>query len=85
MQKLLFVDLDDTLFHSHNKRSPDTDSKPMAFLQDGSAISFANAKQQNMLKFWQQNYVMIPVTARNLNAFKRFKGFVKASVNKCNL
>ena len=71
MQKLLFVDLDDTLFHSHNKRSPDTDSKPMAFLQDGSAISFANAKQQNMLKFWQQNYVMIPVTARNLNAFKR--------------
>ena len=71
MYKLLFVDLDDTLFHSSNKCIPSVDSTPMAYLQNGSAISYANSKQLNMLKFWQNNYVIIPVTARNLNAFKR--------------
>ena len=71
MIKLLFVELDDTLFQSHNKCTPSTDSTPMAYLQDGSAISYANVKQLSMLKFWQQNYMMIPVTARNFDAFSR--------------
>lgn len=71
MHKLLFVDLDDTLFHSHNKRTPNADATPMAYLQDGSVISYANTKQMAMLQFWQQHYAMIPVTARNLSGFKR--------------
>ncbi|AUZ05718.2 hypothetical protein ADP71_23590 [Vitreoscilla sp. C1] len=71
MHKLLFVDLDDTLFHSHNKRQPDTHDVALAYLQDGSAISYANQKQMTMLKFWQESHVMIPVTARNRNAFER--------------
>lgn len=71
MHKLLFVDLDDTLFHSHNKRQPDVGDVALAYLKDGSAISYANQKQMAMLKFWQESHVMIPVTARDRNGFKR--------------
>lgn len=73
MQKVLFVDLDDTLFHSDRKHAPTERCVPLAFLKDGQPISYANVAQQAMLRMVQQQMDVIPVTARNLDAFSRVK------------
>lgn len=68
---ILFTDLDDTLFHSHHKKPPQADSIALAFLADGSPISYADRKQQDWLAHWQQHSSIIPVTARNLDSYRR--------------
>lgn len=69
--KLLFTDLDDTLFQSHRKRKPYESCKPLAFLRDGGAISYANTKEQAFLEWFLRDAIVIPVTARNADAFSR--------------
>lgn len=69
--KLLFTDLDDTLFQSHRKRVPHETCRPCAFLSDGEAISYASIKEQGVLNWFLRDSVVIPVTARNMNAFSR--------------
>lgn len=71
MQSVLFVDLDDTLFQSMPKCPVDAELRPMAFLKDGSPISFASASQIAALKMFQSQMLTIPVTARNIDAFRR--------------
>lgn len=71
MKKILFTDLDDTLFQSFRKESPGENSIPVAYLADGSAISYANPRQQAALSLFQREMTVIPVTARNHDAFKR--------------
>ena len=71
MKRILFTDLDDTLFQSFRKEMPDDRSIPLAYLADGSAISYANPQQQATLALFQREMTVIPVTARNHDAFKR--------------
>ena len=71
MKKILFADLDDTLFQSLEKCSDRDTLEPAAFLKDGSAISFTTAAQRAFIAFAQDGMTMIPATARNLNAFQR--------------
>ncbi len=71
MKKLLFADLDDTLFQSHRKAVPAANWSPAAYLKDGSTISYASPHQQALIEFFQRELVVIPVTARNRNAFER--------------
>lgn len=70
---MLFVDLDDTLFCSDRKHPPTPQCVPLAFLKDGQPISYASAAQQSMLQLLQQTMEVVPVTARNLNAFSRVR------------
>ncbi len=73
MKKILFTDLDDTLFQSFRKKSPDLQSVPVAYLPDGSAFSYASTHQQATLTMFQREMTIIPVTARNFDSFKRVR------------
>jgi len=70
---LLFTDLDDTLFTSARKAAPTPAHVPLAYLKDGAPISYASPCQQALLAHWQAHATMIPVTARNLDAYRRVR------------
>ncbi|WP_338770827.1 hypothetical protein [Massilia sp. METH4] len=65
MRKFLFVDLDDTLFHSLAKCDPQGELRPIAFLKDGSANSYTNARQRAFLALASEGMTLIPTTARD--------------------
>lgn len=74
MQSFIFIDLDDTLFQSLRKCGLSVDPrllKPRAYLRDGSVISYATPKQQRLWQWLSGGGRMIPVTARNFDAFSR--------------
>ncbi|QIK38726.1 haloacid dehalogenase [Caldichromatium japonicum] len=71
MQVLVFLDLDDTLFHSRAKCPEDQALSPVAYLPDGSAHSWMSARQQALWGLLEQGASLIPTTARDLGAFKR--------------
>lgn len=73
LKKILFADLDDTLFQSHHKASPGEDWAPLAYLADGSPISYANPHQQSAIDLFLKEMVLIPVTARNHDAYQRVR------------
>lgn len=73
MKKILFADLDDTLFQSHRKSNPGNDWLPLAYLADGAPISYANPQQQAALQMFLREMTLIPVTARNHDAFQRVR------------
>lgn len=74
MQILIFTDLDDTLFQSARKSPPQEGWQPLAFLKNGEAICWASPKQQAFLDWIQHGKaLLIPVTARNLDAFLRVR------------
>ncbi|MCL2160423.1 MAG: hypothetical protein FWH56_00835 [Betaproteobacteria bacterium] len=43
----------------------------MAYLSDGNPISYASPAQQSVLELFQREMTVIPVTARNIDAFRR--------------
>lgn len=71
MLKIFFTDLDDTLFQSHGKAAPGSDWRPAAFLGDSSPISYQSPVQQQALALFEREMLVIPVTARNHDAFQR--------------
>ena len=71
MQFIVFTDLDDTLFTSLRKAPPGGSHQPVAFLRDGAPISYASPVQQAWFAHWQAHALVIPVTARNLDAYRR--------------
>jgi len=73
LKKFLFADLDDTLFQSGRKCPDDAPLTPMAYLKDGTAHSFATKAQKSFLMLMQQEMTVIPVTARNADAFSRVR------------
>ncbi|MGR8933812.1 MAG: hydrolase [Gammaproteobacteria bacterium] len=73
MQPYLFADLDDTLFQTRRKL-PDCEAgnaRPTAYLRNGEAISYATLKQQRLWRMLAQGFRVIPVTARNYDAYSR--------------
>lgn len=80
-KKFLFADLDDTLFQSHKKCPPDTPLTPAAYLKDGSAHSFLTPAQASVLDLFRREMEVIPVTARNADAYARVRlGFASGAV-----
>jgi hydroxymethylpyrimidine pyrophosphatase-like HAD family hydrolase len=71
LKKLLFVDLDDTLFHTLPKCRPNATLRPVAFLKDGAPISWASTQQLALLADMMLTMQVIPATARNHDAFLR--------------
>ncbi|MBK5930639.1 haloacid dehalogenase [Halochromatium salexigens] len=71
MRKLVFLDLDDTLFQSQRKCPPDGALHPVARLRDGSAHSFMTGKQQAFWEWLAADATLVPTTARDLDALRR--------------
>lgn len=74
MQSYIFLDLDDTLFQTIRKCTTETDAPKLqarAFLSDGSPNSYATYKQQWLWQWLEKGFRIVPVTARNFNAFER--------------
>lgn len=71
MNILLFTDLDDTLFTSARKAPPQAGYQSAALLKDGRTVSYASPVQQRWFAHWQRHATIIPVTARNLDAYRR--------------
>jgi hydroxymethylpyrimidine pyrophosphatase-like HAD family hydrolase len=70
MKRLVFVDLDDTLFQTRRK-DPDA-SLPAALARDGSPLSFQSGKQSAFLEWLlTPGTSLVPVTGRNVAAFRR--------------
>ncbi len=72
MKTVLFTDLDDTLFSTARKQAVKADFVLGSILKDGSASGWLSPTQQAFLAQWQ-NTLIIPVTARNYDAFSRVK------------
>lgn len=69
MEKFLFLDLDDTLFHSLRKCDKSKNLTPMAYRKDKHPVSYASDKQVELISFFQKGMKVIPTTARNLSSF----------------
>ncbi|WP_374089416.1 hydrolase [Methylomicrobium lacus] len=74
MQNYIFLDLDDTLFQTlrkceHGPNDPALEVR--AFLPDGTPNSFATRKQQWLWQWFQKDFKIVPVTARDAGAFAR--------------
>jgi hydroxymethylpyrimidine pyrophosphatase-like HAD family hydrolase len=67
----LFVDLDDTLFQSSRKCVAGESLMPIAHAPDGAPNGFMTQRQQKVFSLLSSSMTMIPVTARDLNAFQR--------------
>ena len=67
-----FTDLDDTLFSSLHKHVENENSLlPVAYLKNGSPISYTDARQRALLRLIEGCSYIVPVTARSLSAFRR--------------
>ena len=74
MQNYIFLDLDDTLFQTLRKceHGPDDPALEVrAFLPDGTPNSYATRKQQWLWQWFQKDFRIVPVTARDAGAFGR--------------
>ncbi|MDY7575095.1 HAD hydrolase family protein [Actimicrobium sp. CCI2.3] len=71
MIKVLFADLDDSLFQSREKCPEGVLLQPAAFLKDGAAISYTTPSQRDFLELALTSMTVVPTTARNHNAFRR--------------
>ncbi|AWU95269.1 hypothetical protein [Azospirillum ramasamyi] len=69
MKRVVFVDLDDTLFQTTRKNPKAT--KLAAVDKDGRPLSFQCRKQSAFLEWLAQDARVVPVTGRSVDAFKR--------------
>lgn len=71
---IALCDLDDTLFSSRRKCSPDVATADLvvgAWGSDGAPLSFSTPAQHRMTLWLQQTALMVPVTARSTGALLR--------------
>lgn len=78
VRKILFLDLDDTVFQSLRKCGPAGELQPIAFLPDGQAHGFATQPQQAFLQWLAEGAEIIPTTARNFASYQRVRLPIKA-------
>lgn len=71
MKPILLTDLDDTLFQTARKMSPAEPKRLVANGADGQALSFFYPWQQSFIDWALQQMIVIPVTARGIESFKR--------------
>src|SRR5829696_8138848 len=71
MRIVLFLDLDDTVFHTGPKCPPGEAVRPAARRRDGTPLSFMTDRQRALLEVLFRSATVIPTTARSLDAFRR--------------
>ncbi len=69
MRRVVFVDLDDTLFQTQRK-NPHAD-RLAAVDRDGKPLSFCSNQQQAFLGWLSEGAMVVPVTGRSVDAFLR--------------
>jgi len=83
IRAIAFVDLDDTLFQTLGKCPPDVGHDrltPLGFTKDGEALSYATPRQMRFLEWLAETTLLVPVTARSLDALRRVRIDYKAAV-----
>lgn len=68
---LAFVDLDDSLFQTREKSPEGVELVPAALDREGRPLSFTTPGERTLLELLQRGAVVVPVTGRNLAAFRR--------------
>ena len=71
MRIVCFLDLDDTLFQTEPKCPPGAPLRPAARRRDGTPLSYMSDRQHTLFETLRRAATIIPVTARNLDAFRR--------------
>jgi hypothetical protein len=71
LHRLVFLDLDDTLFQSRRKCPSAGGLRPAAYLADGRAHSFMTARQRSLWQLLDDQATLIPTTARDHDALCR--------------
>lgn len=71
MNIIVFMDLDDSIFQTRRKCGPETELRVGALGPDGSALSFLRPAQALLFERVFADAVVVPVTARNLDSFRR--------------
>lgn len=69
MRRVVFVDLDDTLFQTERK-NPEAD-RLAAVDSDGRPLSFRCGRQEAFLDWLTEDAEVVPVTGRSVDAFRR--------------
>ena len=80
---IALVDLDDTLFQTQRKCPPDIALEQLValgFARDGSALSYATPRQMRLIGWLQNTTLLVPVTARSLDALRRVRIHFAAAV-----
>lgn len=70
---LILVDLDDTLFQTYRRITPQADFQAVTTDQHGQNLSYMSPKQQQFVQWLWQNGKVIAVTARSPDALKRVR------------
>ena len=76
IRAIALVDLDDTLFQTLGKCPPDIARDrltPLGFTRDGAPLSFATPRQMRFLAWLAETTLLVPVTARSLDALRRVR------------
>ena len=68
---LMLVDLDDTLFQTHRRITPEADFKMVTTDKQGQALAYMNPIQQHFVQWLFHSTHVIPVTARCAEALSR--------------
>lgn len=68
MTRIIFLDLDDTLFHSHRKCDG---GEVVAWASDGSPASFMSPRQRAFFDWIAAGAEVVPTTGRNAAAYRR--------------
>ncbi|WP_420001129.1 HAD hydrolase family protein [Acinetobacter sp. LF10] len=68
---IMLVDLDDTLFQTHRRITPQPDFKMATTDKQGQALAYMNPVQQHFVQWLLQSTHVIPVTARSAEALSR--------------
>lgn len=71
MRRVLFLDLDDTLFHSRHKAEPEAGSEAVAWASDGTPDSFMSTRQRAFFDWICDGAEVVPTTGRSASAYRR--------------
>jgi hypothetical protein len=71
VQVYTFLDLDDTLFQTLPKCPPGEPCRSVAVARDGTPLSYMTRRQARLFELLGGMGPIIPVTARNLDAYRR--------------
>ncbi len=70
-QPIILVDLDDTLFQTHRRRSPEQHDRVASLDRHGKPLAFMSGKQQLMVDWLMAHSELIAVTARSVESLLR--------------
>lgn len=76
IRAIALVDLDDTLFQTRGKCPPDVAADrltALGFDREGEPLSFATPRQMRFLEWLSDTTLLVPVTARSLDALRRVR------------